>query len=188
MSKIGYARVSTRGQNHDSQVDELTAYGCDRIYTDHITGKLASRPEWDQCLASLAKGDVLVITRLSRAARSLKHMIELSEDLKERGVDLVVLKQAIDTSTPTGRFTFHILAAMDELTRELIVENTNEGLASAKARGHLGGRPRALSPAQVKQARTLIDSGTPAAQVARTFKVSRASLYRAFDREESRTS
>ena len=97
MAKIGYARVSTRGQNDDSQVDDLTAYGCEKIFTDTASGKLAARPELDKALAYLRAGDVLVITRLSRAMRSLKHLLAFAEELRERGAGLVVLKQQIDT-------------------------------------------------------------------------------------------
>ena len=102
MAKIGYARVSTRGQNDDSQIDELTAYGCEKIFTDTSSGKNAARPELDKALAYLRKGDVLVITRLSRAMRSLKHLLALAGELRERGAGLVVLKQQIDTTPPRG--------------------------------------------------------------------------------------
>ncbi len=127
MAKIGYARVSTRSQKDDSQVDDLTAYGCDKIFTDTASGKHAARPELDKALAHLREGDVLVITRLSRA-RSLKHLLAFADELRERGVGLVVLKQQIDTTTPTGRLVFHILGAIDEFQRELIIEGTREGL------------------------------------------------------------
>ena len=134
MAKIGYARVSTRSQNDDSQVDELTAYGCDKIFTDKTTGKLAERPELDKALAYPREGDVFVITRLSRAMRSLKHLLTLADQLRERGVGLVVLRQHIDTTTPAGRLVFHVLGAIDEFQRELIVEGTREGLDAAPAR------------------------------------------------------
>ena len=103
MARIGYARVSTRSQKDDSQVDDLTAYGCGKIFTDRASGKLAARPELDNALAYLREGDVLVITRRSRARRSLKHLLARADELRERGVDLVVLKQQIDTTSPTGR-------------------------------------------------------------------------------------
>ena len=103
-AKIGYARVSTRSQNEDSQVDDLTAYGCDKIFTDTASGKHADRPELDKALAYLRAGDVFVITRLSRAMRSLKHLLTLADELREHGVGLVVLKQQIDTTTPQGRW------------------------------------------------------------------------------------
>ena len=139
MAKIGYARVSTRSQNDDSQVDELSGYGCDKIFTDKASGKLAARPELDKALDWLRAGDVFVITRLSRAMRSLKHLLALADELRERGVGLVVLKQQIDTTTPTGRLAFHILGAIDEFQRELIVEGTREGLeARSCPRAHRG--------------------------------------------------
>ena len=161
MAKIGYARVSTRTQSDDSQIDELLAAGCDpdHLFTDKgVSGRHASRPELDACLAYLRKGDVLVITRLSRAMRSLRHLLDLAAGLDERGVGLVVLKQAIDTTTPTGRLVFHILAAIDEFQRELIVEGTREGLASARARGRVGGRKPKLSDEQAATLRTMHDA------------------------------
>src|SRR4249919_693033 len=133
MAKIGYARVSTRSQKDDSQVDDLTGYGCDKIFTDTVSGKLAARPELDKALAYLREGDVFVITRLSRAMRSLKQLIALADDLKARGVDLKVLKQDIDTTTATGRLVFNILASIDEFQRELNRRRHPRGP---------GGRPR----------------------------------------------
>jgi DNA invertase Pin-like site-specific DNA recombinase len=180
MSRIGYARVSTKGQKDDTQVDELEAAGCDRIFVDlGVSGKHAARPELDAALAYLRKGDVFVITRLSRAMRSLKHMIALAEDLQERGIDLIVLKQQIDTTTPTGRLVFHILAAMDEFQRELIVEGTLEGLAAAKARGKLGGRRPSYTEHQAQTARDLHAKGELSAEeIAAVLGVSRATYYR----------
>ena len=185
MARIGYARVSTRGQNDDSQVDELTAYGCDPIFADKASGKLAERPELDKALAYLRKDDVLVITRLSRAMRSLKHLLALAEELRERGVGLIVLKQSIDTTTPTGRLVFHILGAIDEFQRELIVEGTIEGLAAARARGRLGGRKPKLTPAKVKRARELYDARLmTVAEIAATMGCSRQTIYRALEDSE----
>lgn len=189
MATIGYARVSTHTQNEDSQVDELTTYGCDKIFTDKASGKLAERPELDKALAYLREGDVLVITRLSRAMRSLKHLLALADELRTRGVGLVVLKQHIDTTTPTGRLVFHILGAIDEFQRELIVEGTMEGLAAARARGRNGGRRHKLTPAQRRHARELYtetgDDGKrkyTVAQIAGLLGgVSRTTVYRAIE-------
>ena len=162
MSKIGYARVSTRGQNDDSQVDELTAYGCDKIFTDKgVSGKHAARPQLDAALAYMRKGDVLVITRLSRAMRSLKHLLALADELRKREIGLVVLKQQIDTTTPTGRLVFHILASIDEFQRELIIEGTREGLEAARARGRTGGRKPKLSESQQKTVRRMYEAKGP---------------------------
>jgi DNA invertase Pin-like site-specific DNA recombinase len=181
MALTGYGRVSTRDQNPDSQRDALLEAGVppDRIYIDHgRSGKLASRPELDRCLASLVEGDTLVITRLSRAARSLRNLLALTEDLHARGVGLKVLKQDIDTSTPTGRLVFHILAAIDEFQREIIVENTEEGVKAAAARGRKGGRPAGLDPRRVKTARQLYDGGETVSEIAKVMRVSRATVYR----------
>jgi DNA invertase Pin-like site-specific DNA recombinase len=161
MAKIGYARVSARGQNDDSQVDDLTAYGCDKIFTDKSSGKLAARPELDKALAYLRAGDIFMITRLSRAMRSLKHLLALADELPERGVGLVVLKQQIDTTTPQGRLVFHILGAIDEFQRELIVEGTREGLAAARARGRTGGRKPKLNERQAAAVRRMYAATGP---------------------------
>ena len=179
MARIGYARVSTKGQNDDSQVDELKADGCEEIFVDHgVSGKHAERPELDKALAFLRKGDVFVITRMSRAMRSMKHMVALVEELRERGIDFVVLKQDIDTTTPTGRLVFHIFAAIDEYQRELIVEGTIEGLAAAKARGRMGGRKVSYTPLQAETARDMHAKKHTAEEIGQALGVSRATVYR----------
>ena len=184
MAKIGYARVSTRSQNDDSQVDDLNAYGCDKIFTDTASGKLAARPELDRALAYLREGDVLVITRLSRAMRSLKHLLALADELRERGVGLVVLRQQIDTTTPTGRLAFHILGAIDEFQRELIVEGTREGLEAARARGRTGGRKPKLNARQAATVRRMYQATGPdgkrqhtVAEIAEAVDVHRTTVY-----------
>ena len=183
MAKIGYARVSTRSQD-DSQVDDLTAYGCDKIFTDTTSGKLAARPELDKALAYLREGDVLVITRLSRAMRSLKHLLALADELRGRGVGLVVLRQQIDTTTPTGRLVFHILGAIDEFQRELIIEGTREGLEAARARGRTGGRKPKLSAAKAATVRRMYQATGPdgkrqhtVAEIAEAVGVHRTTVY-----------
>ena len=190
MAKIGYARVSTRGQNTDSQADELAAYGCDKIFTDKVTGKLAERPELDRALAYLREGDVFVITRLSRAMRSLKHLLALADELRARGAGLVVLKQQIDTTTPAGRLVFHILGAIDEFQRELIVEGTREGLESARARGRGGGRRPKLSDAKAATVCRMYHATGPdgkrlhtVAEIAQTVGIHRTTVYDYLKRE-----
>jgi DNA invertase Pin-like site-specific DNA recombinase len=155
--RIGYGRVSTRDQNPDAQQDALNAAGCDRIYVDKASGKLASRPELDKALDAAREGDEFVITKLDRLGRSLKNLIELSERLRDGGVNLVVLDQSIDTSTPMGRMFFHILGAIAEFERALTVERTRDGLAAARARGRVGGRKKALRPRQAKLAQQMYD-------------------------------
>lgn len=192
MGRFGYARVSTRGQKDDSQLDALNAAGCERIWVDKASGKLASRPEWDKCFEHLRRGDELVITRLSRPFRSVRHMTELAAQLDERGIDLIVLKQGIDTTTPAGRFLFRVIAAMDEMTADLISEGTLEGLESARARGRTGGRPPALTELQARKAREMYDDRDERGkrkytltQIAETFNVSRKTIYRHLDRGDT---
>jgi len=185
MARYGYARISTRSQRDDSQLDALRAVGCERIWADTASGKLARRPEWDNCLDHLRRGDELAVTRLSRMARSVRHLTEIAALLEERGIDLVVLKQGIDTTTPAGRFTFHVLAAMDEMLADLISEGTREGLESARARGRVGGREPKLTARQAEVARGMYDeTGADGrrkyavAEIAGTFGVSRKTVYR----------
>jgi DNA invertase Pin-like site-specific DNA recombinase len=184
--------VSTRDQNPDSQHDALAAAGCDRIFVDKASGKLAALPQLSSALDYLRSGDTLVITRLSRAARSLRHLLELTDTLHERGVDLVVLKQGIDTTSPTRRLVFHVLGAIDEFTRELIVEGTHEGLAAARARGRRGGRKSKLSSRQITVARDMYDQlgvdgkhAYTVEQIAETFGVSRTTVYRHLEKPRS---
>ena len=176
---VGYARVSTRAQNDEGQLDALTGVGCHRIFTDKVTGKAASRPNWDACLDYLRPGDTLVITRLSRAARSLRNLIDVAAKLRADDINLWVLKNDIDTRTAAGRLLFHILGAVDEFQVDIISENTLEGLAAARARGRRGGRPRALSEDQVRTARQLRDGGEMTmAQIAAVVGCSPTTLYR----------
>jgi len=140
MARYGYARISTRSQRDDSQLDALRAVGCDRIWADTASGKLARRPEWDNCLDHLRRGDELAVTRLSRMARSVRHLTEIAALLQERGIDLVVLKQGIDTTTPAGRFTFHVLAAMDadQLSRLVVLDADGCTFAGLVCLDHTG--------------------------------------------------
>jgi DNA invertase Pin-like site-specific DNA recombinase len=177
--KYGYARVSMRTQQDASQITELEAYGVDHLYVDHgVSGKKAKRPELDKCLAAMSEGDSFVITRLSRAMRNIREMLAMADDFKSRGIALVVLKQDIDTSTPTGRLIFHLLAAIDEWQRELIVESTLEGLEAARAAGKQIGAPRALDDDQVANAVKMIQAGMSKPDVAGILGCSVATLYR----------
>ena len=176
--RFGYARVSTRDQNPDSQHDALAAAGCERVFVDRASGKLANRPKWDQLDEQLRAGDELVVTRLSRLARSVHHLTVLAGDLQRRQVDLVVLHQGIDTTTSAGRFLFHVLAAQDEMLADLISEGTLEGLAAARARGRHGGRPTVMTPAKLQVARQMLDAGGHTiTEVAATIGVGRGTLY-----------
>ncbi|MGJ9414411.1 recombinase family protein [Aeromicrobium sp. CF4.19] len=186
MTLIGYARVSTLEQDEALQVDALTAAGCDlsRIYVDHITGASTTRPELDRAWDYLRPGDTLVVWRLDRLGRSLKHLVQLVGELGQREVEFRSLMESIDTTTPTGRLTFHLFASIAEFERDLIRERTAAGLAAAKARGRVGGRPKALSATQVEQARRMMsEDNLSATDVAAVLRVSRATLYRAIQGE-----
>jgi len=184
--RIGYGRVSTRDQHPEAQHDALNAAGCDKVFIDTASGKLAYRPELDNALLSANRsGDQLVITKLDRLGRSLEHLIELSKLLSTRGVDLVVLDQGIDTSTPVGRLFFQIIGAIAEFEHALMSERTMDGLAAARARGRTGGQKPKLGPRQVKLARGMYDETGPdgrrkhtVAQIAAEFGVSRPTIYR----------
>ena len=162
-SRYGYARVSTREQNPDSQYDALTAAGLEpgNIVIEKISGKLASRPKLDQLLARLQPGDTVVVTRLRRIGRNHKHLLELVEWFEKHQVDFVVLEQGIDTTTPLGRLFFRFLAALAEFDREMIVEGTKEGLASARARGRTGGRPPSPQPGPARPGAADVRRGRP---------------------------
>jgi DNA invertase Pin-like site-specific DNA recombinase len=190
--RIGYGRVSTRDQNPEAQEDALTAAGCDRIFVDKISGKLASRPELDKALMTARDGDQFVITKLDRLGRSLKNLIGLSEQLQAQGVGLVVLDQGIDTSTPVGRMFFHILGAIAEFEHSLMVERTKEGLEAARARGRKGGRKQALKPRQVALAQQMYDElgedgkrKHTVQDIANELGVARTTIYRYLEKKEN---
>ncbi|MDO2391724.1 recombinase family protein [Mycobacterium avium subsp. hominissuis] len=184
--RIGYGRVSTRDQRPGVQRDALAAAGCDRIFLDVVSGKLARRPELDKALLSANRaGDQLVVTKLDRLGRSLEHLIELSKRLEAAGVDLVVLDQGIDTSTSIGRMFFQILGAVAEFEHALMSERTMDGLAAARARGRTGGQKPKLGPRQVKLAQQMYDETGDdgkrrytVAQIAAEFGVTRPTIYR----------
>lgn len=182
MALIGYGRVSKRDQNPNAQRDLLTAAGCDELFIDKASGKLASRPQLDAAMRHLRAGDVLVITRLDRLGRSVKHLAALAVELQGRKIGLRVLQQGIDTTTAVGRLFFHILAAIAEFERELIIERTVDGLDATRARGRKGGRKPTLTEAAVHQAQAMYDSGQyTVEQIAAAFKTTRPTIYRALD-------
>jgi len=182
---VGYARVSTAEQNPDHQTDALARAGVARenIHVDHASGAKASRPKLDLVLQLLRDGDVLVVTRLDRLGRSVLHLVTLGAQLRDRGVGLQVVEQGIDTATAEGRAMFGMLSVLAELQRELIVANTRDGLAAARARGRRGGRPPKLSPDQVALAQRLYDAGKhTVAQIAAMFTVPRSTVYGHLDK------
>jgi len=182
---FGYARVSTNEQDEALQLDALNAVGVDRIFTDKASGAVASRPALDELLNQLRPGDCLVVWRLDRLGRSLRHLIDLFADLEARGVEVRSLTESLDTSTPGGRLTFHLFAAMAQMERDLIRERTNAGLAAARARGRVGGRPTVMPPEKVSTATQMQAAGTDVSTIARVLGVSRASVYRAIAQQHS---
>jgi len=174
---IGYARVSTARQNLDAQIDALKQAGCARIFTDKDSGARSSRPGWDELLAYIRSGDVLVITELSRMTRSLMHLLEIVQKLETRTVELKSLRENIDTSTAAGRGFLSIMGVIAQMEREIKAERAAAGRAAAKARGKTGGRPR-IDADKLEQARILYqNSDKSAAKVCQIFGFSRRTLF-----------
>lgn len=177
---IGYARVSTDDQNLDGQTDALTAAGAERIYADKISGSKRERPELDRMLDQLREGDVVTVTKYDRLARSLKDLLEIVEIIAEKKAGFRSLAEDIDTTTPAGRLVFHIFASIAQFERERISERTREGLAAAKKRGRVGGRPPALTPPQKAEVRRMRDDeGRSITEIAHLFAVSQQTIRRA---------
>ncbi len=178
--KIGYVRVSTVDQNLSLQRDALTAAGCERIFADEgVSGSVTTRPGLAAALAALGPEDTLIVWKLDQLGRSLSHLVTLVAELGKRGVNFRSLSDPIDTTTASGRLVMHIMGALAEFERSLIVERTQAGIQSAKKRGvHLGRRP-SLAPAQVNHALALIERGESPRAVARTMRVGKSTLYRA---------
>ena len=181
--KIGYARVSSGDQSIDLQTDALTAAGCEKLYSDHgVSGSTESRPGLDNAIANLAQGDVLTVWRLDRLGRSLSHLINLVNELGERGIGFVSLSEHIDTTTAGGKLVFHMMGALAEFERSLIVDRTKAGIAAARRRGKRVGRPPSLSPEQLQHARSAIEGGETIAGMASILEVDRKTLSRALNK------
>jgi len=180
MKTIGYARVSTEDQTAALQLDALRSAGCGQIFEDAAGGARRDRPGLTGALAATGAGDVLVVWRLDRLGRSLRHLLEILETLRDRSVALRSLTESVDTSTATGKLVYGILGSIAEFERELIRERTVAGMNAARRRGIHCGRRRALTPSQVELARlALTASDSSIAHVARQLRVGRATLYRA---------
>src|SRR6266478_3779955 len=176
---IGYARVSTTDQTLDLQKDALEKIGCIKIFTDTISGAATERKGLDAALAYVREGDTLVVWRLDRLGRSLKHLIETVTDLSKRHIGFKSLTESIDTTTSGGKLIFHIFGALAEFERDLIRERTRAGLAAARARGRRGGRPKSLTGKKVAMAQSLYDDkNNTIDEICKTLNISRATLYR----------
>jgi len=175
---IGYARVSTNEQNLDLQRDALKKANCEQMYDDHVSGTKARRPGLEQALSHLRPGDTLVVWRLDRLGRSLRHLIDTVTDLQDKGIGFKSLTESIDTTTSGGKLVFHIFGALAEFEREIIRERTQAGLHAARARGRHGGPKYKLTAKQVAIARQLWESKTPVKEICQTLGISRATFYR----------
>jgi DNA invertase Pin-like site-specific DNA recombinase len=176
---IGYARVSTSDQTLDLQKDALEKAGCSRIFTDTASGAKAERIGLDKTLSHLREGDSLVVWRLDRLGRSLKHLIETITNLNNRKIGFKSITESIDTTTSGGKLIFHIFGALAEFERDIIKERTQAGLTAARARGRKGGRPKALTPRKAQMAEALYkDKNNTIDEICKTLNISRATLYR----------
>jgi len=175
---IGYARVSSNEQNLDLQLDSLNSVGCIKIFSDKLSGTQKKRPGLEEVLSYLRDGDTLVLWKLDRLGRNVKGLIELIEGLKEKGINFRSLTDGIDTSTPAGRFFFHMMASLAQMERELLIERTRAGLAAAKERGRVGGRKRLMTASKLEAAKKLLSEGMLPGEVARNLSISIPTLYR----------
>jgi DNA invertase Pin-like site-specific DNA recombinase len=177
-NRIGYARVSTDDQNLDLQLDAFKKVNCDTVYSEKASGKSADRPELVQCLKALRKGDTLVVWRLDRLGRSLTDLVRIVTDLESRGIAFESFGEKIDTGSASGKLQFHIFSAMAEFERNLLRERTFAGLASARARGRVGGRPVKLTDKHIREIKLLLaDPKAVVTDIAKQYGVSRATLY-----------
>ena len=184
---VGYARVSTDDQNPDMQVDDLKKAECKKIFIDKISGVSKEKPELKKALSYLRDGDTLVVWKLDRLGRSVRKLIELTDELENRNINFKSLTDSIDTSTPAGRFFFHVMASLSEMERELLIERTQKGLAAARKRGRIGGRKRLMTPAKIDSAKKLLAAGSPPKEVAANLGISVPTLYRWLPASERET-
>lgn len=177
--QVGYARVSTEEQNLSLQLDELKKAGCEKLFTDEMSGAKRERPGLTEALAFMRPGDTLVVWRLDRLGRSLKDLIQRIEELQAQQIGFRSLHESIDTTSPGGKFQFHVFSALAEFERDLIRERTMAGLRAARARGKLGGRPKGMTADKVKMAAHLMkDPNVSAKEICKMMGVSRTTLYR----------
>ena len=178
---IGYARVSTQDQTLDLQTDALKQAGCEKLFADTSSGAKSERPGLQEAMNHLRAGDTLVVWRLDRLGRTLKHLIATITDLSDNGIGFKSMQENMDTTTSGGKLIFHIFGALAEFEREVVRERTNAGLQAARARGRLGGRPKlqALNPKKIALARKLYDDGhMPVKEICDTLHIGRSTLYR----------
>lgn len=182
-SYIGYARISTKDQNLDSQIDQLHAVGCERVFKDERSGKTArNQTELAAMLNYLRPGDVVLVTKLDRLSRSLMDLLNITEQIRKKGAGLRSLSEDFDTTTGYGKMTFHVMGVLAEFERDRIRERTNEGLAAARSRGRIGGRPPKFSERQHNLVARMRKSGDSLREIARTFNVSPGTVKRSLQK------
>lgn len=175
---IGYARISTLDQNLELQLSALQEIGCEKIYQDQISGIKTNRPGLSTALEVLRKNDTLVVWKLDRLGRTVKGLIDLVNQLQQKEIHFKSITDNVDTSTPAGRFFFHIMASLAQMERELMAERTKAGLAAAKAKGRVGGRKRKMTQSKIESAKQLLSSGSLPRDVAQNLGISVPTLYR----------
>lgn len=177
-NKIGYARVSSRDQNLDSQLDMLKAAGCERIFSDKTRGIKESRPGWDKLIEYIRPGDSVIVTELSRMTRSLSHLLELVNEFESKKINLVSLREYIDSTSPAGRAFIGIIGTINQMERELRAERTAAGREAARIRGKSGGRPKTSSD-KLEKARILYEAGGhPVSDICKTLGIGKRTFYR----------
>lgn len=176
--QIGYARVSSQDQNLDLQLDALRSARCSRIFSDKLSGAKQERRGLDDALSHLRQGDTLVIWKLDRLGRTVRGLVELVGKLEEEGIHFQSITDGIDTTTPAGRFFFHVMASLAQMERELLMERTRAGLEAAKKRGRVGGRKRLMTANKLEAAKKLFSEGMPPKDIAQSLGISIPTLYR----------
>ncbi|WMJ24329.1 recombinase family protein [Paludicola sp. MB14-C6] len=182
--KIGYIRVSTISQNIDRQVDALSQCGCEKIFIDKCTGTKANRPQLEKLFEQLRKNDIVIVTELSRFGRSTKDLINLVEQVESQGAQFISLKEDIDTTSAMGKFFFTIVCAFSQLQRDIIVQNTKEGLKAARARGRKGGRPKVDSKALDNAVKLYKTKTLSIKEIENVTGISKSSLYKYLNQKE----
>ena len=185
MINIGYVRVSTIEQDTILQIKALKEFGCDIIYEDKISGAKIDRPELSKALSYLRKGDTLIVWKLDRLGRSIKHLIEIINNLENRKISFKSLTENIDTTTSSGKFIFHLFGALAQFEKDLIQERTRAGLKAAKDQGRIGGRPVVMTDEKLKKAKEHLKNGLNVREAAARIKVSSTTLYKALNIKKS---
>ena len=177
---VGYARVSTTEQTLDSQIDSLKKAGCTKIFAEKVTGTTAERPQYLAMIDYIRDGkDTVVVYKLDRLGRSMKHLITEVEKFKERNIEFKSLQENIDSSTPTGKLFFHIFSSIAEFERDIIVQRTKAGLEAARARGRMGGKKPKLNPEQIKRLKRMYaDKSNSVKDICETFNIGKTTLFK----------